>query len=176
MPRSFLLLQQAARLLLPIATAVGIPGWFYRFITDLLDDMNFSLALAISIFGLAATIGLALAVTYGLEFYLERSSIKEKCRRVADLLDGLLLSGREEVDAKRVVNYWYEEQPDNKFLRLATKSGLYARLRLAVEREWIESKDFQPNTKNANFTCKTADVIRVFRSDKWLVLMNERAM
>src|SRR5581483_5524813 len=117
--------------------------------------------------GILVTLGIGILIAHAAEFYVKRSDLAEEGNRVADLLDGLRLAGNPVVDAQTIVNTWYENQPNNKRLRVVTKTGMYARLREAVRRGWIQCSNFPAHEVRHNFDCEITSVVRFFRQRRW---------
>jgi hypothetical protein len=86
--------------------------------------------------------------------------------RLAQMLESMRLGGRRTVGAQQIVNLWYEEQPQNRLLRLAKKEILYGVLRRAVIRGWIRAD--LPENAAMNYECNIDDVITFFRERRWL--------
>ena len=170
MPKSVRMLIALGRYAYAIAAALGIPGWTYRFLHDVLAGMPLTEAMVLSLAGLVLTLWLGIAVAHGIEFWLNRSRWADEGNRVAGILEDLQMSGLAVIDAQQVVAIWYPDQPTNKPLRVAIKTAMYARLREAVRRGWIRSSNFPAHEVRQNFFMNLGDAIRFFRERRWLEL------
>jgi hypothetical protein len=168
MPKAIQVLMTICQYGYGIATALGIPGWTYKFFYDVYNKVPFEQALVLALSGLAATLFLGLWATYAMEWWLSHSKDGETGRRVANALADLKFGGSEEIDAQTIVNIWFDPQPANSISRVATKHGMYHRLREAVRRKWIQSPNFPAHEIRANFLCNLDDSIRFFRNRRWL--------
>lgn len=173
MPKSIRVLgwisNNAIRWLVPI----GFFGWTYRCMHDVLNNVGVSAAIAISLGGLAATVWLAIGIAHAAQFYIERSQWADEGNRVAAILERLRIAGHSVVDARRVGNVWFAEQPSNEVLRLAIKEGNYALLREAVRRGWIRCLDFPAHEVRRNFQMDISDCIAFFRGHRWLEISTD---
>jgi hypothetical protein len=168
MPRWLLVLGTISSWAVRAAFIAGVPAWAYKLWTDIVNGVDPGVAVAVAFVGIAATIFLAIAVSQGINYFLDHSKFAEIGNRVAHVLMGLRLAGNSTTFAKEVVNIWYDEQPSNAILRLATKEGLYAKLREAVRRGWIGCPNFPAHEVRADFQMDLTDSIEFFRRRRWL--------
>jgi hypothetical protein len=172
MPKSIQILVAISRHIIEVASGLGLIGWGWRFMLDVLAGVNLSTAMLICIAGLAATMFLGICIAHAIEFYLDRSQWADEGNRVADVLVGLRMGGHRTVKVGNLVNIWYSDQPENEVLRLATKTGLHARLRAAVRRGWLHSDNF-PAQPGPDYSVDIDDAISFFRERRWLSLHDE---
>lgn len=132
--------------------------------------MNWPFPYVVILFGAGLAVA-CVSVYYLLklgDYFEQRDEGTEEGNRVADILDGMRLAGNSEIDAQRLVGIWYADQPANEALRLAIKTGMYARLREAVRLGWLTCPNFPAHEVRRNFLISLDDASRFFRGRRWL--------